>query len=117
MLGVSYLQDVGDTRYSPSEPFVLNAEKEGATVVAHDPLLDYWEELERSVFQELPSLENIDAVVFAVQHAEYKAIDLYDWSKGNDVAFLDAHNVLTQQQIYDAAKNKIKLEFIGKGIK
>ncbi|MBT6036465.1 MAG: nucleotide sugar dehydrogenase [Kordiimonadaceae bacterium] len=117
LLGVSYLQDVGDTRYSPSEPFVLNAEKEGATVVAHDPLLDYWEELERSVFQELPSLENIDAVVFAVQHAEYKAIDLYDWSKGNDVAFLDAHNVLTQQQIYDAAKNKIKLEFIGKGIK
>ncbi len=117
LLGVSYLQDVGDTRYSPSEPFVLNAEKEGATVVAHDPLLNHWDELDRKVHDALPSLENIDAVVFAVQHAEYRDIDLHEWSKGNNVAFLDAHNVLTQQQIYEAEKNKIKLEFIGKGIK
>jgi UDP-N-acetyl-D-glucosamine dehydrogenase len=117
LLGVSYLQDVGDTRYSPSEPFVREAEKDGATVIAHDPLLNHWDELEREVHQKLPSLENIDAVVFAVQHAEYRDIDLNEWSKGNDVAFLDAHNVLTQQQIYDGAKNNLKIEFIGKGVK
>ena len=117
LLGVSYLQDVGDSRYSPSEPFVREAEKDGATVIAHDPLLNHWDELEREVHQKLPSLENIDAVVFAVQHAEYRDIDLNEWSNGNDVAFLDAHNVLTQQQIYDAAKNNLKIEFIGKGVK
>jgi len=117
LLGVSYLQDVGDTRYSPSEPFVVEAEKDGATVIAHDPLLNHWDELEREVHQKLPSLENIDAVVFAVQHAEYRNIDLYAWSKGNDISFLDAHNVLTQQQIYDGAKNSLKIEFIGKGVK
>jgi UDP-N-acetyl-D-glucosamine dehydrogenase len=117
LLGVSYLQDVGDTRYSPSEPFVREAEKDGATVIAHDPLLNHWDELEREVHQKLPSLENIDAVVFAVQHAEYRDIDLSEWSKGNDVVFLDAHNVLTQQQIFDGAKNNLKIEFIGKGVK
>ncbi len=117
LLGISYLQDVGDTRYSPSEPFVIEAEKEGATVVAHDPLLNYWEELERTVHDTLPSLENIDAVVFAVQHAEYRDIDLFDWSNGNPVTFLDAHNVLTQKQIFDGAKNNVDIQFIGKGTK
>ena len=117
LLGVSYLQDVGDTRYSPSESFVLEAEKAGATVISHDPLLNHWEELDRIVCQEIPSLKNVDIVVFAVQHAEYKSIDLNEWTNGNDVAFLDAHNVLTQQQIFDGAKNNLDIQFIGKCIK
>ena len=117
LLGVSYLQDVGDTRYSPSEPFVVAAEKDGATVIPHDPLLNHWEDLDRPVLQELPALEGVDSVVFAVQHAEYLELDLAKWANGNKVAFLDAHNVLAQQQIYDGAKHSLDIQFIGKGIK
>jgi len=116
LLGVSYLQDVGDTRYSPSEPFVVNAENKGATVISHDPLLDFWEELDRKVLNTIPDLKDIDAVIFAVQHNEYQNIDLYEWSKGYDVAFLDAHNVLTNQQVNQAIQKNVKIEFIGKGI-
>ncbi|MDG1707547.1 MAG: nucleotide sugar dehydrogenase [Emcibacteraceae bacterium] len=117
LLGVSYLQDVGDTRYSPSEDFVRAAEEDGAKVISHDPLLNHWEELNRDVHQDMPALDGVDIVVFAVQHAEYLTIDLNDWSNGNNVAFLDAHNVLTQQQIYDAAKHNLDIQFIGKGVK
>ncbi len=117
LLGVSYLQDVGDTRYSPSESFVLEAENQGAIVIPHDPLLNHWGELNRIVHQEIPSLENVDIVVFAVQHAEYNSINLNDWANGNNVAFLDAHNVLTQQQIFNGAKHNLDIQFIGKGIK
>ena len=69
------------------------------------------------LFQEIPSLEGIDIVVFAVQHAEYLTIDLNDWSSGRKVAFLDAHNVLTQKQIYDGTKHNLDIQFIGKGIR
>ena len=95
----------------------MEAEKQGATVIAHDPLLNHWEELKRPVLQELPSLADIDAVVLAVQHKEYLTIDLADWANGNNIVFLDAHHVLTQQQIYDAAKHGLNIEFIGKGAK
>ena len=47
--GISYRQDVGDTRYSPSETFVRAAIDAGAEVVAHDPLVEHWDELDRRV--------------------------------------------------------------------
>ena len=44
LLGVSYRQDVGDTRYSPSEALVRAAEAEGAAVTCQDPLVSFWPE-------------------------------------------------------------------------
>lgn len=117
LLGISYRQDVGDTRYSPSEPFVITAESAGATVICHDPLVDHWEELERPVLMDIPSLEGIDAVVFAVQHKEYQVLDIVDWVGRNNLVLLDANNVLTQDQVFGVAKHNLKIEFIGKGMK
>jgi len=117
LLGVSYLQDVGDTRYSPSETFVVEAEKLGAKVIPHDPLIDHWDELDRTVHNEIPALDNIDIVVFAVQHSEYKNIDIQKWAKDINVILLDAHNVLTKEQTTSAKTHNIQLQFIGKGEK
>ena len=49
LLGVSYRQDVADTRYSPSEVFVLGARERGANVICHDPLVTHWAELDMPV--------------------------------------------------------------------
>jgi len=117
LLGISYRQDVGDTRYSPSEPFVVTAENEGATIICHDPLVNFWEELERPVLMGIPPLEGVDAVVFAVQHKEYQEMDIVSWVKTNNLVLLDANNVLTQKQVFDIVKHDLKIEFIGKGIK
>ncbi|MFC7049273.1 nucleotide sugar dehydrogenase [Emcibacter nanhaiensis] len=117
LLGVSYRQDVGDTRYSPSEPFVVTAEKKGAKLIVQDPLVEHWEELDRPVLEELPSLEGIDAVVFAVPHKEYRDIDVVRWVAENNVQLLDANNVLTPEQVNDIATNNLNIKFIGKGIK
>ncbi len=117
LLGISYRQDVGDTRYSPSEPFVVIAENEGAEVICHDPLVDFWEELDRPVFVDIPSPEGIDAVVFAVQHKEYQELDIVKWVETNDLVLLDANNVLTKNQLSDIVKHDLNIEFIGKGIK
>ncbi len=98
LLGVSYRSDVGDTRYSPSEIFVRAAQARGATVLCHDPLVDSWPELDATVLPELPAVDGIDAVVFAVPHAEYSALDLEAWFDSARPAVLDANNVLSEAQ-------------------
>ena len=45
LLGVSYRSDVGDTRYTPVEPFYNYLIKDGANIQLHDPYVRFWEEL------------------------------------------------------------------------
>ena len=42
VLGVSYRQDVGDTRYSPTEIFAREAMHRGAELTYQDPLVNVW---------------------------------------------------------------------------
>ena len=45
-MGISYREDVGDTRYSGSEILVRKLTEMGAEVRVHDPYVDHWYELE-----------------------------------------------------------------------
>jgi len=98
LLGVSYRQDVADTRYSPSETFVRGALEHGASVVCHDPLVTDWPELDLTVANELPSLDQVDAVVFAVPHREYVELNVRRWLNGTRPAILDSNDVLSRAQ-------------------
>ena len=46
LLGASYREDVGDTRYSGSEVIIRKLTEMGAEVKAHDPYVEHWWELE-----------------------------------------------------------------------
>ena len=115
LLGVSYRQDVGDTRYSPSETFVRAAREQGARVIAHDPLVGHWDELGEAVARELPSSEGVDAVVLAVPHAEYRQIDWTGWLAGRTPAFFDGFNVLAREQRERLRALGCAVESIGRG--
>jgi UDP-N-acetyl-D-glucosamine dehydrogenase len=47
VLGISYRQDVGDTRYSGSEMIVRKLVEMGGEVVVHDPYVKHWWEFEK----------------------------------------------------------------------
>ena len=47
LLGASYREDVGDTRYSGSEILVRKLTEMGGEVVVHDPYVKHWWELEK----------------------------------------------------------------------
>ena len=115
LAGVSYRQDVGDTRYSPSETFVHAAEDAGASVVASDPLVSHWEELGVDVAVQLPSPAGFDAVVFAVPHAEYRDIDLVEWLGDARPSVLDGFNVLSAAQRATLVSLGCPLASIGRG--
>ncbi len=116
LMGVSYRQDVGDTRYSPSEKFSVQALQEGAFISPCDPFVKYWEEMNLEVSNNLPSPDLFDAVVFAVPHDNYRTIDFSIWIKNNPKCVIfDANNVLTKDQRSTLSKMSNTLISIGRG--
>ena len=115
LLGVSYRQDVADTRYSPSEIFAAAVEEEGGTVVSHDPLTTFWAERNEQLAAELPAPSGFDAVVFAVPHREYGELDLARWLGESRPVVLDANNVLTGGQRETLRKSGCKSIAVGRG--
>lgn len=98
LAGISYRQDVADTRYSPSQAFVEEAERRGASVLCLDPLVTHWDELDRPVSGDFASCPDVDAVVFAVPHREFRAIEPRTWLDGRRPIVLDANDCLTAAQ-------------------
>lgn len=115
LLGVSYREGIGDTRFSPSETFVANAEGQGAEVICHDPLLRYWPELKREVDPQIPSPRGIDAIIFAVPHQEYSGLNVKTWLNGSRPVVLDANNVLSVKQRDEFKAAGCRVYSIGRG--
>ena len=112
--GVSYREDIGDSRFSPSETLVRELIREGANVFCHDPYLSYWDELEQNLLTELPIPVDYKVVIMAVPHRQYRELNLSDWALGVDLV-LDANSVFNKKQRYLARMKGIRIESIGRG--
>jgi nucleotide sugar dehydrogenase len=98
LLGLAYRPDVGDTRSSASFDFWREAEREGAVVVPHDPLVQPGPETGDHDFRTLPVSDDVDAVVFAVDHQFYRDFDFASWLKGNKPLIFDTNGVLDRER-------------------
>ena len=74
LLGVSYRQDVGDTRYTPVELLYDLLQTEGCDIGLHDPYVPYWEERDTQVESELDSLlsQRWDVAIISTGHSVYR---------------------------------------------
>ena len=117
LLGVSYRQDVGDTRYSPSEIFAREVIKRGGILTYEDPLVTDWPEMDVEILSVIPPLDEFDVVVFAVQHKQYADIDFAQIRSDKKILIFDANRVLSDAQIKAAESNSsLTFESIGRGI-
>jgi len=112
--GVSYRQDVGDTRYSPSETLVRKLIDLEASVVCHDPYVKYWEEMSMNLPVKLPNAEDFDAVIFTVSHRQYKNLELIPWAIGCKLIF-DANGLFGKNQRSLLRNNNVRVESVGRG--
>jgi nucleotide sugar dehydrogenase len=112
--GVSYRQDVGDTRYSPTEVLVRELIAQKANVTCHDPYVSYWEELNMVLPVELPKSQDFDAIIFATPHQLYRDLDLASWGNKNTL-ILDANWVFNSKQRELSRTCGIRIESIGRG--
>ena len=142
ILGVSYRQDVGDTRYSGSEVIVRKLAEMGAEVSAHDPYVKHWWELEKqetypapghswarffrnqeklSDLRMLPELSDAlagaDAVILAVKHEAYLSLNPEDIVEmaGKPLAVIDCFGILNDDQIKRYFELGCEVKGLGRG--
>jgi UDP-N-acetyl-D-glucosamine dehydrogenase len=74
LLGVSYLNDVGDTRFSPVQPFYEYLLEAGVEISLHDPHVPYWEEKNIDVSDQLDTLleGRYDIIAITTGHKQYR---------------------------------------------
>ena len=118
LLGVSYLNDVGDTRYTPVEGFYDQLEIDDAIIALHDPHVLYWEEKDIWINQDLDKLleDNYDLIVITTGHKDYRNNpDLINKILQQPAALVyDTIGVLTNEEI-KTLSSKHTVRVIGRG--
>jgi len=119
VLGVSYLEDLGDTRHSPSFTLVRLLRENWAKVLCHDAYVEYWAELEtEEVHNNLNEvLPGAQVVIFAVGHSEYRNIQPADLVQkcGTKPLIIDCSNFLSDETIKQYKKLGCTVKGVGKG--
>ncbi len=118
LLGVSYLNDVGDTRYTPVEGFYDLLEIEDCEITLHDPHVKYWEEKGLWVNQQLDQLlqQSYDLIVITTGHKNYRNnAALIDKIKQQESCLIyDTIGVFTNEEI-KLLSEKHAVRVIGRG--
>jgi UDP-N-acetyl-D-glucosamine dehydrogenase len=142
LLGASYREDVGDTRYSGSELIVRKVTEMGGEIEVHDPYVKHWWELEKQDTYPSPghswarffrnqegltdvrmhvdlehALNDVDAVVLAVRHRQYLELSPKDiiGMTGRPVAIIDCFGILDDDQIRQYFELGCEVKGLGRG--
>jgi UDP-N-acetyl-D-glucosamine dehydrogenase len=142
VLGASYREDVGDTRYSGSELIVRKLAEMGANVRVHDPYVEHWWEFEAQenypstgyslkrffhrqeplkdlrIESSLPkALKGVDAVILAVRHESYLQLDPDELleSVGAPFALVDCFCILDDARIRRFFELGCEVKGMGRG--
>ena len=142
VLGASYREDVGDTRYSGSELIVRRLTEMGAELRVHDPYVLHWWEFEKQddypsdthslkrffrgqeklkdlrVEQDLKeALKGTDAVILAVRHKHYLSLDPDEVVEkaGGPIAIIDCFGILDDKRIARYFELGCEVKGLGRG--
>jgi nucleotide sugar dehydrogenase len=142
LCGVSYRQDVADTRYSGSEIVVRRLTEMGAEMRVHDPYVEHWHELQQQdtypargqswsrffrnqeqlkeirVQNDLPkALKGAEAVILAVPHESYLNLEperIVEWA-GAPLAVIDCYGILEDEKIRRYFELGCEVKALGRG--
>ena len=142
LLGASYREDVGDTRYSGSEIVVRKLTEMGGELTVHDPYVRHWWEFEKQdiypsashswkrFFRNQEKLADLkmqkdiestvkgaDAVIFAVRHQEYLTLDpdALVAMIGRPAAVIDCFGILEDDKIRRYFELGCEVKGLGRG--
>lgn len=120
ILGVSYLGNVGDTRYSPVELLYKKLIEKTPNIVLHDPYISFWEEVGINVSTDLEEIikDTYDIIIFCTKHNVYlNSGSFLNWLENlQNKAIFDTNLILSKDQINILEKNN-SLKIIGNGLK
>lgn len=111
LFGLSYKEDVGDLRFSPTLTIIKFLKKNHIEFYLHDP---FFSNFETKNVSEYPNPALCDILIFCVPHYEYKKINIETFLKKYKPTIIDSFNVLTDYQINKLKKNQIEFLSIGR---
>ncbi len=142
LLGASYREDVGDTRYSGSELIVRKLVEMGGDVSVYDPYVRRWWELEKQDTYPAPglswarffrnqerlrelriadtmarALQDADALVLAVRHKDFLELDpeeVVEHARG-PLAVVDCFGILHDEKIRRFFELGCEVKGLGRG--
>ena len=119
LIGISYLNNVGDTRYAPAELLYDMLKKHGASISITDPYVNYWEERKLDVHSTLePVLNELpEVLVFCTKHNEFissAALKNFIFAQ-NNLLLVDACGLMTNDWIEEIKHKQHSLRIIGRG--
>jgi nucleotide sugar dehydrogenase len=142
LLGASYREDVGDTRYSGSEIIVRRLVEMGAEVSVYDPYVDHWWEFEAQDTYPTPgksksrffrsqkklkdlrmsndlwgTLKGADVLIFSVRHKQFLDLDpdrVVD-TAGGPLAVIDCFGILDDKKIARYFELGCEVKGLGRG--
>lgn len=113
LLGVAYKKDVDDVRESPAMAILELLERDGATVIYHDPHVSEWRPPEGPPLKSEPLddglFDQVDAVVIVTDHSSFDLDAIFERSR----ILVDARNVTAA--IPGAARTALPQKWIVKG--
>lgn len=117
LLGVSYRDEVADTRYSPSDYFVQLCQERGIDFVCHDPMVKTWRYGKVQSTLSHASFDSVDVVVVAVRHAIYQSLDAEQISTAfcRVKLVVDGAGVLPKTTLAQLKSHGIKVAAVGRG--
>jgi len=142
LLGASYREDVGDTRYSGSEIIVRRLIEMGAEVCVHDPYVDHWWEFEAQDTYPAPgksrarffrsqkklkgmcieadlwgALKGADVMILAVRHRHFRDLDPQRVveAAGGPLAIIDCFGILDDDKIRRYFEMGCEVKGLGRG--
>ncbi len=142
VLGASYREDVGDTRYSGSEMLVRKLTEMGGEIAVHDPYVQHWWEFEKQDTYPTPghswsrffrnqekltelriqqdlgeALKGADAAVLAVRHQAYLNLSPDDLLAmvGKPFAVVDCFGILDDDRIRRFLSLGCEVKGLGRG--
>ena len=118
LLGVSYREDVGDTRCTPVDLFYRCLKDAGSKIFLYDPYVRYWEEEDLKIDENLYELleKELDLIIVCTGHSIYKNNKklIEKFLDQKDVFIYDTVGVFSEEEI-KKIRNKHPVKVLGRG--
>ena len=115
VLGITYREDVADTRFSASEQLISLLLDKDLEVDCYDPMIKDSNISGLNLLNKLPKANNYSVIVLAVKHKNFLELKFDDWLLNFSGSVIDSNNVMDIKEIKKLRGLGINVKAIGRG--
>ncbi len=115
VLGLTYREDVADTRFSASETLISLLLEKNLKVDCYDPMINYSNYKGVNLLSNLPKAENYSVIVLTVKHKKFRELNFEEWLLNFSGSVIDSNNVMDIKEISKLRELGIIIKAIGRG--